>query len=119
MRKNCTNQYDILKIDTFSGGGGNAILWTNRLYGHLGVSELKLVRWGGALPCEGVGAKNLVRPSKPGKTHFITGISRESLRDIPEIEGSQKVCVRSWPQQLGVVPSPLPGEMVSNPSAQS
>ena len=42
MRKNCTNQYKILKIDTFSGGGGgNAILWTKRFYGHVGVSEIK------------------------------------------------------------------------------
>ena len=40
MRKNCTNRYKILKIDTFSGGGGwTAILWAKRFYGHLGVSE--------------------------------------------------------------------------------
>ena len=40
--KNCTNQYKILKIDTFSGGGGgNAILWTKRFYGHLGVSDFR------------------------------------------------------------------------------
>ena len=35
MRKNCTNKYKILKIDTFSGGGGErdftdkTILWTS------------------------------------------------------------------------------------------
>ena len=34
MRKNCTNQYKILKIDTFSGGGkrdcmDKTILWTS------------------------------------------------------------------------------------------
>ena len=29
MRRNCTNQYEILKIDTFSGGGGGE----TRLYG--------------------------------------------------------------------------------------
>ena len=34
MRKNCTNQQRVLKIDTFSGGGGDAILWT-------GVSDFK------------------------------------------------------------------------------
>ena len=38
MKKNCTNQYKILKIVTFCGGG-EAILWTKRFYGHLGVSE--------------------------------------------------------------------------------
>ena len=40
--ENFTNQYEILKIDTFSaGGGGNTIkiLWTKRFYGHLGVSD--------------------------------------------------------------------------------
>ena len=39
MRENCTTQYKILKIYTFSPGGGNAILWTKRFYGHLGVSD--------------------------------------------------------------------------------
>ena len=42
--ENCTNLYKILKIYTFSGeggrgGGGNAILWTKRFYGHLGVTS--------------------------------------------------------------------------------
>ena len=37
---NCTNKYKILKIDTFPRGR-NAILWTKRFDGHLGVSD----RW--------------------------------------------------------------------------
>ena len=42
MRKNFTNQYKILKIDTFSGGGGGTqfYVWTKRFYGHLGVSNI-------------------------------------------------------------------------------
>ena len=39
MRKNCTNQQKIHKIDTCFGGG-DTILWTKRCYGHLGVSDL-------------------------------------------------------------------------------
>ena len=30
------------KLTLFRGGGGNAILWTKRFYGHLGVSDLRL-----------------------------------------------------------------------------
>ena len=39
MRKNSSNQQKILKIDAFFRGGGDAFLWTQRFYGHLGVSE--------------------------------------------------------------------------------
>ena len=39
MRKNSRNQQKILKLDTFSQGGGNAVLWTKRSYGQLGSSE--------------------------------------------------------------------------------
>ena len=40
-RKNCTNQWKILKTDTFCRGGGvgNAVLWTKQFHGHLGVAD--------------------------------------------------------------------------------
>ena len=40
IRKKCTNQRKILKIDTFSGGGGSERNFIDKtIYGHLGVSE--------------------------------------------------------------------------------
>ena len=40
MRKNCTNQYKTpSRLTLFRGGVWNAILWTKRFYGHLGVSD--------------------------------------------------------------------------------
>ena len=33
------------KLTHFRGGGGNAILWTKRVYGHLGVSDFGVSTW--------------------------------------------------------------------------
>ena len=43
------------QIDTSSGGGGNAILWTKQVYGHLGVSDKSNI------VCQDVGCKPSLR----------------------------------------------------------
>ena len=49
MRKNCTNQWKIpSKLTPFfpggGEGGGNAVLWTERFCGHLGVTLIHCMR---------------------------------------------------------------------------
>ena len=57
--------------------------WNNSLYsGTKKEHKPKLLspdifRWGRGLPREGVGAKSSVCPSKPGKSNFLGGISRD------------------------------------------
>ena len=43
MRKHCTSQQKIPKIDTFSGGGGGRKFMEKRFGGHLGVSEKETI----------------------------------------------------------------------------
>ena len=89
-----------------------------------------IFQWGGGLPLEGVGPKSSVRASKPGKSNFLGGTSRDfagiSRRCPKSLEKKQSV-FDSWPLkselfkarpvQFGALPAAA-GQLLTKPRSR-